>query len=268
MRARQKRGTRWPGWRGGSSRWPAEPQRSHFRACLKAGGEPGRRAARSPAHHLWSFGCTAPVSSAGWGEPGGHRQTQILDLGTPSFLLNKTHPTPRPPKKIHKKWAQVGGQATACFCTGGWARAWAWPPPTGPCPRGEWCRGQASLSLFRPSARSGVEAPRQWGVEGWLEEVLCGCWPQCSILATQKQQAKNPGARTKTIEGVGAKVVAPGAGSPAGWWEEARCGAREATLSLLPPACAMVAAEPLVLCAGPSRGGPGLRGVPEESAAV
>lgn len=47
---------------------------------------------------------------------------------------------------------------------------------------------------------------------------------------------------------MGAKVVAPGAGSPgAGQWEEARCGACEATRFLLPPACAMAAVEPLVL---------------------
>ena len=77
-----------PAGEGAAAAGQQSPSRSGFRACLKAEGEPGRRAARSPAH-LWSAGCTAPVSGAGWGETGGWRQTQILDLGTPSFLSFK-----------------------------------------------------------------------------------------------------------------------------------------------------------------------------------
>lgn len=70
---------------GAAAAGQQSPSRSRFRACLKAGGEPGRRAAHSPVH-LWSAGHTAPVSGAGWGEPCGQWQTQILDLGAPSFL--------------------------------------------------------------------------------------------------------------------------------------------------------------------------------------
>lgn len=54
----------------------------------------------------------------------------------------------------------------------------------------------------RAQRSSGILLPDN-GERGRLQEVPCGCQPSLSVLATKKQQAKNPGAFFKLIKDVG-----------------------------------------------------------------
>lgn len=217
----------------------SRPESSGEGGRLAARGAPRPRGLRrSPPAPRPRPGCWL----GGTPRPGGGPHSRFRH---PSLCLLNNHQK-RPLKKHTLKRAGLEGKANACFRAAGALRGG--PGRGGP--------GRPGSSAPRPPppppppAGAEAPAPGQREGRGWLEEVPLGCGPRLSVLATEKQQAKNPGALQKREKAWGQRsrrLGGRGWSVQRGRWEEAP-GSAGATRALPPvPPVAAGAAKPLVL---------------------